>query len=481
MPGTLFFVISVYGQSTDSTSKGLIDFPLRFVTRIQGRTATLDKQLTRATGKWMQRIAKHEARLKKKLYRIDSAAATRLFSSTGDDYAELSNRLKSDTGGNPRPPSGEYLAHADSARVSLSFLQQQPQLLSSGNRYEQMRSLSGSIAQLQQLQAKMQDADEIQTYIQQRKAQIKQSIGQYLQSGSLAAEYRGLNEDLYYYTQQVQQYKDMLNDPDKMEKQALAILDKLPAFREFMKNNSQLSSLFGMPANLGTPQGLVGLQTRSQLQQMVQGQITAGGASGMASLQDNLQAAQSQLDQYKKKLSDLGAGGGNVDIPDFKPNDQKTRSFLKRLVLGTNLQTTQASNYFPATTDLGMSLGYKLNGNNTVGIGASYKMGWGRGFNHIALSSQGAGLRSFLDIRIKGSISATGGLEYNYATAFSSLQQIRHLDDWTRSGLIGLSKTVSMKTRVFKNTNIQLLWDFLSYQQVPKTQPILVRVGYTWN
>jgi hypothetical protein len=84
-----------------------------------------------------------------------------------------------------------------------------------------------------------------------------------------------------------------------------------------------------------------------------------------------------------------------------------------------------------------------------------------------------------LQIAIKNGFSATGGFEYNYTTQFTNLQQLRQTENWTRSGLIGLSKTVSMKNRVFKKAQVQLLWDFLSYQQVPKTQPFLFRIGYT--
>jgi len=72
----------------------------------------------------------------------------------------------------------------------------------------------------------------------------------------------------------------------------------------------------------------------------------------------------------------------------------------------------------------------------------------------------------------------TGGFEYNYTTPFAGYQQIRNFQDWTKSGLIGVAKTVSTQSRVFKKTSLQLLWDFLSYQQVPRTQPVLFRIGY---
>jgi len=130
---------------------------------------------------------------------------------------------------------------------------------------------------------------------------------------------------------------------------------------------------------------------------------------------------------------------------------------------------------------LGFSLGYRLGHSNVVGVGASYKVGWGNGIQHVALSSQGAGLRSFLEIKVKTTWYATGGFEYNYTTPFTSFQDIRQIERWTQSGLIGVSKTVSMKSRFFKQTKLQLLWDFLSYQQVPKTQPILFRIGYAIN
>jgi hypothetical protein len=49
---------------------------------------------------------------------------------------------------------------------------------------------------------------------------------------------------------------------------------------------------------------------------------------------------------------------------------------------------------------------------------------------------------------------------------------------WQQSGLLGLSKVFDVKSKFFKKTKLQLLWDFLSYQQVPKTQAVLFRIEY---
>jgi hypothetical protein len=200
----------------------------------------------------------------------------------------------------------------------------------------------------------------------------------------------------------------------------------------------------------------------------------------MDALQSNLQSAESKLDAYKSKLSALGASNGDMDMPDFRPNDQKTKTFWNRIQYSVNFQTSRNNYYFPTVTDFGLSIGYKLGHNNIIGVGASYKLGWGNGIQHIAFTNAGAGLRSFLQIKIKGTFSATGGFEYNYTTPFASFRELKQIQDWSKSGLIGVTKTVSMKNRMFKSTSLSLLWDFLSYQQVPQTQPFVFRIGYSF-
>ncbi|HEY4206734.1 MAG TPA: hypothetical protein VGM31_07980 [Puia sp.] len=456
-----------FAQEEPDKADAVVNFPSHFFSRIEKKTANLDEQLTRQSQKYLERMQRREQRLYKKLYKVDSNGAKSLFAGASDRYAALGQKLAGDTGGVSLHLSGEYQPYTDSLQGMLKFVKT-PQA-------------AGALSQLKSLEGKMQDADQIKLYIQQRKQQISQYIQHHTNlAGLLGKDNQGMNQELYYYSQQVRQYKAMLNDPDKLEKQALAIMSKLPAFQSFMKQQSQLAGLFNPPANYGDPGNLSGLQTRDQVAALISQQVSGGGSGGAAALQANLQSAQSQLDGYKSKLSQLGGGSGDIGMPDFKPNDQKTKTFWKRLEYGTNFQTTRDNYYFPTTSDFGLSVGYKLTDKSTIGIGASYKLGWGNGIQHIAFSSQGVGLRSFVDIVLKGSFSASGGFEYNYATPFASYQQLREIENWTKSGLIGISKTVSLKSRVFKKTKVQLLWDFLSYQQVPKTQAVLFRINYNF-
>jgi hypothetical protein len=467
-------------QSADSVADKIANFPTRFFNKISGKTADLQQQLNRQTANYLRRMARQEEKLRARLYKQDSAKAAALYpQDPQQQYAAMLFKFRQDSARVFTSMGPEYLARVDSLQGALGFLTKNPSLVNANPALQ--AKMQSALAQLQQLQAKLQAADAIKQYIQNRKAQIQQALSSYthLPSG-ISNAFQGYKQQAYYYSDQVREYRAMLNDPDKMMQTALVLLNKLPAFSSFMQKNSFLAGLFGVPANYGTEQGMVGLQTRDQVMAMMKSQIGQGGSSGASAIQQSLQTAHQDISNLQNKLSSLGAGSGGMDMPDFHPNNQKKKTFLRRLELGINFQTAQTTNYYPTTSDLGLSLGYKLNESNVIGVGASYKLGLGNGFQHIAFSSQGVGLRSFIQVKVKKSWGLAGGFEYNYQQPFRSYQDIRNLSSWTRSGLIGVTKTVSMKSTVFKKTQVQLLWDFLSYSQVPRTAPVLFRVGYNF-
>lgn len=466
-----------FAQQTDSVIDKISNFPNRLFSKLKNKTDRLDEQLTRQTEKYLERLAKKEKKFQKKLYSKDSVAAKNLFEGSQEKYLALEQKIKN-VSSQSGSLSGEYLPYVDSLNGSLSFIQKNQNLLNVSPGIK--NKIAGSLGSFNQFQSRLQTGEEVKEFIRQRKQLLHETISRYENSLGLNKYLQEYNKQAYYYSQQVREYKEILNDPDKIAKKALELLNKLPAFQDFMKNNSQLAGLFNLPGNYGLPAALDGLQTRDQVMQLMQGQIGSGGSNGMAALQSNLESAHQQLDQFKDKLSQLGGGSGDIDMPKFKPNDQKTKPFLKRLELGTNLQTTRTNYFFPTTTDIGLSLGYKLSNAGTAGIGVSYKIGWGSGINHIHVTSEGIGLRSFLDMKLKKNFYISGGYEENYQQPFNSFQDIRELHAWQHSGLIGLSKMVSFTSKVIKKTKVQLLWDFLSYYQLPRTQPIKFRVGYNF-
>ncbi|HEX6431628.1 MAG TPA: hypothetical protein VF008_28250 [Niastella sp.] len=473
-------------QGSKPSVDSIIDLPSSYFNKIQNKYAGLEDRLTQKTDKLLQRLFRREKKMQRKLAKVDSAGAQQLFGNSEKQYADLNAKMKS-AGDKVTGSNGAYIPMVDSVKTSLSFLSQNSSLVSQSKDLQD--KAKGSLGQVNQLQSKLKQSDDVKAFVQQRKQQIKESLSKYskLPKG-LSNDFAGFSKDAYYYSAQVKEYKEMLNNPDKMIEKGLSLLNKLPAFTQFMKQHSELASLFRLPDNYGTPQSLAGLQTRSQVQQQIQTQLASAGPNAQQYLQQNMQAAQAQLNTLKDKLNKLGGSGGggvDMDIPDFKPNTQRTKSFWQRLEYGTNFQTAK-NNFFPTTTDMGLSVGYKLNDKNTVGVGASYKMGWGQDIKHIAITHQGIGLRSYMDMKIKGSFYASGGFEYNYqpvntdSLSSTSSMHWNEISSWQKSGLVGISKVVSVKSKFFKKTKLQLMWDFLSYQQLPRTQPVKFRVGYNF-
>ncbi len=453
-------------KAADSLTSKITDNYISTVSKkSEAVTAKLDKQ----TEKYLDKLEKQEARLKNKLSKIDSLAAKNIFSQSAQQYQDLKNKLQNKSG-QLLKSTGQYFPWLDSTSTSLKYLEGKNTALNSlnGNAGEIKEALN----KVRQLEDQFKQAASVKDFIRQRKELLRQQLRNY----DLGSDLKKYNQTAYYYTQQVNEYRRALDDPEKAERKALQLLNQLPAFQKFMHENGMLAGLFDVPQDYGST-SVAGLQTIQQVQNSLQSRFASMGPNAQADVAQSLGAAQSELTKLRNRFP---ASGGTEDMPDFKPKEQKTKTFLKRLEYGTNIQTVKSNYYFPTTTDMAFSVGYKLSNTNIAGIGASYKIGWGKDIRHITLSSEGIGIRSFIDLKLKGSFFVSGGFEYNYQQPFGSMQTLYTLNSWQQSGVIGLSKIVSLKTKYFKKTKLQLLWDMLSYQQVPRTQAIKFRVGYSF-
>jgi len=475
----IFFSTSVNGQLDDVVNDNPVNIPQKLLSALNKKTTTLNNEMNAQTFKFIQKLRKREERLKRRLYKLDSNATKNLFLlNTERQYTLCLKKMYSDSTIDSSKLSGNYYAHTDTLTNSFRFLKQYPQVMK--NSGAATSEIQGSLVNLQQLEAKFQNAEQLKQIVRDRKEQIKQYLLQFTHlPRSVSGLYDDYNKELFYYNQQVRDYQQMLDDPDKLMQKMVSLLERLPIFQEFMKSNSVIASMFPSGGSYGTPQAIAGLQTRNQISQMMGTQLA--GPNAQSAMNENIGDAQSQLSSIRDRLQNYGQGGADMDMPNFKPNTQKTKSFLKRLEYGTNIQTQSSNYFFPATTDLGLSVGYKLNDKGSaIGFGGSVKVGWGHDVSHLSISGQGASLRSYSDIKLKGSFYASGGLEYNYQSQFYSGVILKNFNSWQQSGLVGISKIISVKTKVLKKTKLQLLWDFLSYDQIPKTQPLKFRVGYSF-
>ncbi len=394
--------------TAESSIKGLANISEKSLSFIQGKYSMLTTSVQKQSSRMLNRMQRKERKLQEK----GSTFAKELFENSENKYKELQSSLASKADTSLTRPLQEYIPNLDSLHTALSFLKQGDVLQNlSTDKLKELQAVQG---QLKELQARMQQTSDIQAYIRQRQQELKQQLKDKLPNSSIARNFKSINKETFYYEQRLREYKELIGDKQRLEQKALELVRSMPAFQRFWQQHSYLSQLFTTLANYGTPQALVGLQTRAGVQQQLQQCFSkssftpngsgGGGATHNNYLQQQMQAAQTQLSQLKDKLSNLGINGGSSDMtmPDFKPNIQHTKTLLQRIEYGMNVQSQKSSWGIPLTNDIALNVGYKLNNKSTIGIGAAYRMGWGNGgLKHIHIIHEGVGLRSYVEIESK--------------------------------------------------------------------------------
>lgn len=466
----IFIILSFLLNAQDSSKIGqALAFSDKLFGVLNKKATSLESKIDKQTDKYLVRLQKRELKMRKKLMRKDSTLAHILFDDVSTKYNALTNKAEQVSS-----QGASYSGRLDSLSTTLNFLKQSKNISSENSQIQPL------LKRYKELQNSLNQADRVKAFIIQRKQMLKDQF----QKLGMVKQIKAYEKQVFYYRQQIAEYKEQLNDPEKIGEKLLALAQKLPAFKDFFAHHSILGSLFALPGSSGSmpTASLSGLQTRAMINQSIINRF-GNGVNVTQSMQQNIQSAQSQLNALKNQVGALSGGmvsnGSDKDLPDFKPNTQKTKSFFKRLEFGTNLQSQKSQSYFPVTTDIGLSLGYKINDKSIIGIGAAYKLGLGTGWNNIRLSHQGVGLRSYLDYQLKGSFFISGGYEQNYRSVINTIRQLHDYSAWQSSGLVGLSKRYKA-TKKLKG-EIKVLWDFLSYQQIPRTQPIVFRIGYSFK
>ncbi len=467
----MIFPVALFAQNgspIDSTS-GIVSAKLsdKYINAVGSRSAEYQSEMQQKTVQYLNKLKSQEQTLQKQLNKIDTNAAVKIFNGSQQTYDKLQNDLKNNSE-NVIKSCGKYVPGIDSAITSLKFLQQTNITGKIGSNVSQVTT---AMSKVKALEDQFKKTDNVEDFIKQREAYLQQNLASYNLPG--LQQYK---QEAAYYAQTMSELKQDWDDPSRIEAKAITILNKIPAFQDFMKKNSMIAGLFNLPDDYSTS-GLGGLQTRDQVQSLMQQTMANMGPSGSQTAQMNIGDGQSTLTDLRSKLN---SGSSDLAMPNGQGNSQHTKSLWKRIQYGFDMQSTRSNFYFPSQTNFALTAGYKLTEGNTIGIGISYAVGWGKDIQHISISSQGIGFRSFGDIKFKGSFYGSGGFEYNYAYPFNTVSQLESSGIWQKSGLIGITKMVSLKSKLVKNTKLQLLWNFLSYYQSPQTQPIVFRVGYNF-
>lgn len=469
MKSCLIFVLGIWLFTTSARAQdsGYLQSPLpdQFSSRVSDRISAIDKKLVRQTAKLLTKMKKEEAKLFRKMKAVDSTKASALFNNSKATYDQLQQKLVSATSSTGRR-IGNYIPYLDTLKNLLRFLEQAG--LKDAKLSDALKKVAG-------VEGRFDQAAAIQQFLRERRQYLKEQLGKF----NMAKHLKKINKEVYYYSQLLKDAKQTLSNPSKIEEKAMGLLTKIPAVKNFIAKNSSFASVFGTssssPANFAS---ISGVQTRANVQQAIRIVTAASPGGGTQVIQPQLQAAGRKVEELANKVSFIDVSGNPEPAPDFKPNAQKTKSFLQRLEYAANVQFGKVNNLLPVSGDLALSVGYKINDKSVIGIGTSYKMGLGTGWNNIRFSTQGYGLRSYIDWQIKGRWWLSGGYEQNYLSSLNDLPAARSLQQWQESGLLGLTSKYSLGKK--KKGYVQLLFDFLSYRNIPQSQPLLIRTGISF-
>ncbi|MGF6848288.1 hypothetical protein QFZ51_003523 [Chitinophaga sp. W3I9] len=439
-----------------------------FFAEVTRKSDRLEHLISLKSKKTLARLLKEENRMKRKLASIDSLKADNLFSHSIDSLSKLKSRLSDKLGKYSGGLSQFGDAYLDSLDNTLSFLKGSKGLLQQSK--GMTGKLNGSLQSVDNLKDKLLQAEQIKAYIRERRELLREQLSQYT---GFTKDLQKLNKEAYYYAGQLREYKEIFKDRKKAEQKAMEVIRKIPAFNDFIQKHSQIASLFNIQGAPASAQSLEGLQTRSQVEQLIQQRIGSGPGAG-AALSQQMDEARSRFDELKNKFPGLDNAG---EMPDFKPKEMKTKRFLQRLEFGSNMQFQRSNRFFPTTSDLAGQAAYKFHKNGSAGIGISYKLGIGTGFDNIRFSGHGMGIRSFIDWKLKGTFFLNGGYEQNYQPSYSGIPEGAG-QKWTQSGLVGISKKYKINSKL--KGNMMVLFDFLYNRHVPSTDPVKVRLGYNF-
>ena len=394
------YPISNFSFSKTTKGKKLFE---KYFNSSSKRSDNLNKRIERTNRKYLKKYFKEENKLHKKLCKIDPALADNLFSINNDPLFYHQNDKNIIKYLENRSAPTEYFPQHDSLKTALSFLNAKNKKLSG------IDSLKSSDALLKSLNldTNLLNSSRLQGYFRERKLNFNESLIKYPE---LKNNYVQIDKLNFYYHEQISEYKNMFGDLSNIDEKVLKILSGNSEFKKLLANTGQLSAFSAVPQDWG--KSIEGLQTIIETKGIMNTSIADLGSEAKNVVEQNMKPMMTSVE--KLKSGDYGNISNAADIPSFKPSALKTKPFANRLSSGYNFQLNQSNYGFPATATTGLQVDYKLTSKIKPGIGVSYILGMGSGWDNINFTQQGIGLRSFVDYKISNILYISGGYERNY-------------------------------------------------------------------
>lgn len=472
-----------YGQDSVVTVSSRLQ--QEYASTVNSKVSGFNRRVESTTRKNLDELVAQEKKMQQMVGRLDSLKAKSLFHYSIDSLRRFQNMISGKTSKLTHLFKGSYFAYLDTLKGSLSFFKRADSVAGQASRLQS--KLHSSLGAVDQMESRLSTVNQISIYLQKRQQVLEDQLKVF---PMLANSVRRFGGQAAAYQARVNTYKGMLADPDRIEKVVVSKLEHSTSFQHFFQQNSQLSGTFASLPNLaagglGTMPIVNGIPSRGALKDFTNKEMP-----GLANI-DPVERVQQKIPSNGGAAMDAGGlpslsslgikipqSGqfGNGGTPPQPSNHQSGLTFARRLEYGFTTQFAGRTNYLPASANLGLQVGYKLNDKSSIGVGATYSLGLGTGWSHIRFSNNSLGLRQYLTYKTGKSFFLQGGTEFTYMTGFIGMQQLRNLSAWQTSALLGAGREYRIGKKM--KGNILLLYDFLYSQHHPPSQPLVFRFGY---
>jgi hypothetical protein len=195
--------------------------PQRFAGAVSKQAAKLSNLMLKRGEKIIAKMQMQEQKhYQKMLHGKDSLVARARLTELKSEYGKLKTRI----GQSSKGITKQYLPTLDSLHTALNFMKDNGAA----------KQITDAIAKTKELQDRFRQAEDIKKFIQERKELLKAE----LEKLGMLKQLKKMNKQVYYYAVRVNEYKELLKDPKKIEKKALQLLSETKLFQDFFRKNS---------------------------------------------------------------------------------------------------------------------------------------------------------------------------------------------------------------------------------------------------
>ncbi|PZF73756.1 hypothetical protein DN068_07095 [Taibaiella soli] len=475
---------AVYGQEEATEvyyGKRYLDLNIRSLDKYS-------KRLARQQDHLLRQLKKKETKLQHQLRHSDSAACARL-KNQPLSYDSISRLANADSNAAVAKMGRRRNAVFDSLKGVVNFVQTKSSMLPEG-----AASTASYSTELQSLQQKISYRDYLNELIAQRTNNLKSIVG-----NNDLSSFAGIQKDVFYGKARMNTWKQVAEDPSKLEEKAL---EYLQGSEGFDKTISQSTAVGGMQAGMNASDlEKMGYQTKDQLNKALQqkfgnniGQVQNMMGGQVADWQNKAHDVTAKVKDAKQQVADtkgqLTSVKSQIKAPSVPLNKNPMRGlpFWKRLEKQYNWQTTRATPAGePAMIQGAVMVGYRQTPKFSYGIGTALNIGMGQDWNHIKFSFQGLSLRSYLQYKFIYGIGAYGGYERTYKESafvgnptdlpsFGGAGGGHNTTNYNESILLGLTKSYKLNSKW--NGQIQVMYD-VWWKEKGMNSPIVLRFATT--